>query len=107
MTMKAGRAFLTQAKGWMFTLFLMVLRYYADIPGRLKGSRSRRLTMGNALSGQLRWSMLERNIDLWLKSPMTELIEENGVVVGAVVDLDGTPVRVKEKRGVIIGAAGV
>ncbi len=106
MTMKEGRAFLTQAKGWMFTLVLMVLRYYADIPGRLKGSRSRRLTMGNALSGQLRWSMLERNIDLWLKSPMTELIEENGVVVGAVVDRDGSSVRIKAKRGVIIGAGG-
>lgn len=106
MTMKEGRAFLTQAKGWMFTAMMMALRYYLDIPGRLKGKRSRRLTMGNALVGQLRWSMLDRGIDLWLKSPLESLIEEGGVVLGAVIKKDGKSVRVRARKGVVIGAGG-
>lgn len=106
MTMKEGRAFLTQAKGWMWTAIMMALRYYLDIPGRMQGKRSRRLTMGNALIGQLRWSMIDRGIDLWLKSPLTELIEENGVVLGAVIEHKGKPLRVRARKGVIIGAGG-
>lgn len=106
MTMKEGRAFLTQAKGWMFTAILMALRYYLDIPGRLKGSRSRRLTMGNALIGQLRWTMMERNIDLWLSSPMVELIESEGEVLGAVISRNGSTTRIRARKGVIIGAGG-
>ncbi len=106
MTMKEGRAFLTQAKGWMFTAVMMALRYYLDIPGRLKGKRSRRLTMGNALIGRLRWTMLERGIDLWLKAPLESLIEENGVVLGAVINKDGKSIRVRARKGVVIGAGG-
>jgi len=106
MTMKEGRAFLTQAKGWMWIAVMMALRYYLDIPGRLKGSRSRRLTMGNALIGRLRWSMLERGIDLWLNTPLIELIEENGVVVGAVIEKNGQRLRVRTRKGVVIGAGG-
>jgi 3-oxosteroid 1-dehydrogenase len=106
MTMKEGRAFLTQAKGWMFTLALMLFRYYIDIPGRLAGKRSRRLTMGNALIGRLRWSMIEKGIDLWLESPMDSLIEENGEVVGAVIEHKGKKMRVRAKNGVVIGAGG-
>lgn len=106
MTMKEGRAFLTQAKGWMLTAIMMALRYYLDIPGRLQGKRSRRLTMGNALIGQLRWSMMERGVDLWLNAPMTELIEENGTVIGAVIVRDGKPQRIRARKGVVIGAGG-
>lgn len=106
MTMKEGRKFLTQAKGWLWTALLMMLRYYIDIPGRLKGKRSRRLTMGNALIGQLRWSMKEKGIDLWLKSPLQELIEEEGVVTGAVISHDGKNLRIKANKGVVIGVGG-
>jgi 3-oxosteroid 1-dehydrogenase len=106
MTMKEGRAFLTQAKGWMFTAMMMALRYYLDLPGRMQGKRSRRLTMGNALVGQLRWSMMERGINLWLNSPLTSLIEEQGVVLGAVVEHQGKSLRIRARKGVIIGAGG-
>lgn len=106
MTMKEGRAFLTQAKGWMLTAIMMALRYYLDIPGRLQGRRSRRLTMGNALIGQLRWSMMERGIDLWLKSPLVELIAENGEIVGAVVNREGKTLRIRARKGVVLGAGG-
>jgi 3-oxosteroid 1-dehydrogenase len=84
----------------------MALTYFLDIKGRMQGKRSRRLTMGNALIGQLRWTMLERGIDLWLKSPLLELIEENGAVVGAVVERDGRRMAIRTRKGVVIGAGG-
>ncbi|MCG8315332.1 MAG: FAD-dependent oxidoreductase [Pseudomonadales bacterium] len=106
MTMKEGRMFLTQAKGWVWMAIMMALRYYLDIPGRLKGPRSRRLTMGNALIGRLMWSMKDLGIDLWLNSALTELIEEDGVVTGAVIEKDGKRLNIKSKQGVVIGAGG-
>lgn len=106
MTMKEGRAFLTQAKGWKLIFIKMALSYFLDIKGRMQGKRSRRLTMGNALIGQLRWSMMERGIDLWLKSPLLELIEDNGAVVGAVVEKDGKKLQIRARKGVVIGAGG-
>ena len=106
MTMKEGRMFLTQAKGWLWVALTMVLRYYLDIPGRLKGKRSRRLTLGNALIGQLRWSMKELGVDLWLKSPLEELIEEDGVVTGAVIKRNGKSTRISARRGVVVGVGG-
>jgi 3-oxosteroid 1-dehydrogenase len=106
MTMKEGRAFLTQAKGWMFIFIRIMLMYFLDIPGRLQGKRSRRLTMGSALIGRLRWTMLDRGIDLWLKSPLVDLIHENGAVVGAVVEHEGRQVRVRARKGVVLGAGG-
>lgn len=106
MTMKEGRAFLTQAKGWKLIFIKMALQYFLDIKGRMQGKRSRRLTMGNALIGQLRWTMLERGIDLWLKSPLIELIEDQGAVVGAVVEQNGKRINVRARKGVVIGAGG-
>ena len=105
-TMKEGRMFLTQAPGWKTVAMMMAFRYFFDIIGRLKGKRSRRLTMGNALVGQLRWSMLEKGIELWLNSPMTELIIEEGVVTGAVVSKEGKTMRIKARNGVVIGSGG-
>ncbi len=106
MTMKEGRAFLTQAKGWKLIFMRMALSYFLDIKGRMQGKRSRRLTMGNALIGQLRWTMLERGIDLWLQAPLIELIEDNGAVVGAVVEKDGKKLQIRARKAVVMGAGG-
>ena len=106
MTMAEGRAFLTQADGWKTMLVKMMLGYFLDIPGRLKGKRSRRLTLGNALIGRLRKSMMDRDIPLWLNTAFKELIVEDGKVVGALVDQDGTERRIFAKKGVILGAGG-
>ncbi len=106
MTMAEGRSFLTQADGWKTTLTKMMLGYYLDIPARLKGKRTRRLTLGNALIGRLRWTMMDRNLPLWLNTPFRELITEGDRVVGAVVEKDGQPYRIKAKKGVIMGAGG-
>lgn len=107
MTMKEGRMFLTQAKGWMFTAMMMMARYYLDIGGRMKGKRSRRLTLGNALIGRLLWSANDMGVEKCLNTPFTEFITaDDGSVLGAVVEKEGKPYRIKARKGVVMGMGG-
>lgn len=67
----------------------------------------RMAAIGQSLAARLRLAMAERGIDLWLASPMTELLTAgDGSVVGAVVDKDGTPRRIGARGGVILAAGG-
>jgi 3-oxosteroid 1-dehydrogenase len=105
-TFSEGRSFLTQAPGWKLTAAKMMLRYYLDIPARLKGKRDYRLTLGNALVGRLLWSVRERNIPVYRETAFEKLIEKDGRVVGAVVSRDGKPEEISVSKGVILGAGG-
>jgi succinate dehydrogenase/fumarate reductase flavoprotein subunit len=63
--------------------------------------------IGQSLAARLRLAMKERGIPLWLDSPMTELITDvDGVVVGAVVERDGTAQRIRARGGVILATGG-
>ncbi len=73
---------------------------------RRKFHRDTKLHAGNALIGRLRLSLTERDVPLWLNSPATSLIQENGRVVGAVVERDGKTLRVRARQGVLLGAGG-
>ncbi|MFK0574124.1 FAD-binding protein, partial [Endozoicomonas sp.] len=106
MTMKEARVLLCRGNGFLLTNMKIMGRYYGDVFWRFKSKRDRYLTLGNALIAALRASMLDRNISLWLNSPMESLIEENGQVIGIVVNRDGKRLRVKARKGVIIGAGG-
>lgn len=105
-TISEARKFLTQQPGWRRQLIKIVLAYYLDIPGRIKGKRSRRLTQGHALVGSLYVSLKDKGGELWLQAPMTGLISENGVVTGATVERDGQPVTVHARSGVVLAAGG-
>ncbi|MFB4303864.1 FAD-binding protein [Actinomadura sp. NTSP31] len=63
-------------------------------------------TLGGSLVTRLRLTMRDLDIPLWLKSPITELVVEDDRVVGAVVDHDGTPRRVRARRGVLMATGG-
>ncbi|MFE9328091.1 FAD-binding protein [Nocardia sp. NPDC052278] len=63
-------------------------------------------TLGAALIARLRLTMRDLGIPMWLRSPITELIIEHGRVVGAVVERDGTPLRVRARRGVLLATGG-
>lgn len=69
-----------------------------------KGARS--LTMGQALSGRLRYAMLQADIPLWLNVPFKELIVEDERVVGAIVERDGKTLRIFSRKGVVLAAGG-
>ena len=78
-------------------------RHLADV---LRHGRGMTLTNGNALAGRLAKSALDLKIPMWLSSPVRELIMEGDAVRGAVVDRDGTPVRVTARHAVVLACGG-
>jgi succinate dehydrogenase/fumarate reductase flavoprotein subunit len=81
----------------------------ARVVGRLIGQRlrgHRPLTNGHSLVAQLLALNLEHNLPIWRESPLLELITEDGVVVGAVVEHDGRPQRIRAMRGVVLTTGG-
>jgi 3-oxosteroid 1-dehydrogenase len=62
--------------------------------------------MGNALAIGLRKGLQDAEVPVWFESELTELLIEDGRVVGAVLDREGTAVTVRAKYGVIITSGG-
>jgi 3-oxosteroid 1-dehydrogenase len=63
-------------------------------------------TTGRALVARMRMALKDAGVPLWLGAPMTELLVEDGRVVGAMVERDGQQVRVLARRGVVLAAGG-
>ncbi|MFT4519533.1 MAG: 3-oxosteroid 1-dehydrogenase [Halioglobus sp.] len=84
----------------------LLLRYLIDIPARLRREHDNRLALGPALVARLRRSLLDRDIPLWLDSPVKELIVEQGRVCGATVLHEGQTRVVRARRGVLLGTGG-
>lgn len=106
MTIPESRMMFTRARGWVGLMMRLMMRYVLDLPWRFKSRRDRFLAMGNSLVGMLRQSTLDRKIPIWLETPARELIMEDGRVVGALVEKNGTTLRIRAERGVILAAGG-
>jgi succinate dehydrogenase/fumarate reductase flavoprotein subunit len=78
-------------------------RYGID---RLSHHRGTRLVGGNALIARLYKTLLDRQVDIWLRASATQLITENGEVVGATVIRDNRILNVRARRGVVISTGG-
>ncbi|WP_372778972.1 FAD-binding protein [Litorivivens sp.] len=100
-----GAILLSKSPGWFKLVLKLAWEYFSDIPGRLKSRKSRRLTMGNALIGRLRRSLLDQQVPLWLNSPARKLLVEDGRVCGAVIEREGETVDVRAKA-VVLGSGG-
>lgn len=97
----------TRSKGWFGLTMKMILSWLVDIPWMMKTRIARRLCTGSAGIARLRLSMMDRDMPLWLNSPMKELItDESGRVIGALVDKHGTTVRVEARKGVVLASGG-
>ncbi|WP_414588777.1 FAD-dependent oxidoreductase [Scytonema sp. PCC 10023] len=83
-----------------------ILSQYIFNPSRLFARYDTRLTMGNALIGSLRLSLLNRNIPIWLNAPVKQLIIENKAVVGVEVEQNGKKLNIRTNKGVILAAGG-
>jgi 3-oxosteroid 1-dehydrogenase len=83
---------------WQMLLYM--LRYFK----RRRWGRDTKLCAGNALMGRLLLSLKERHVAMWLNTAVNELLIEDGGVIGAVLDKDGRPVRVRTHRGVVLAA---
>ncbi|MCM2318938.1 MAG: FAD-dependent oxidoreductase [Pseudomonas sp.] len=71
-----------------------------------KLGRGMTLTNGNALIGRLAKSAFDLNIPMWLSSPVQELIQDKGAVVGAKVLREGREVTIHAAHGVVLAAGG-
>jgi 3-oxosteroid 1-dehydrogenase len=92
--------------GWVKLAAKLVAKYALDVPARLRSMRDARLTMGNAGVARLYLSMQDRGIPLRLRCPMLDLIEENGEVIGVLVEEKGQQQRIRARKGVVLAAGG-
>jgi succinate dehydrogenase/fumarate reductase flavoprotein subunit len=81
----------------------LVGRYAID---RVRFGRGARLVMGNALIGRLYHSLLERGVPILTSTTPLRLIEEQGRVLGAVLENSSGPQEVRCRRGVILATGG-
>jgi len=84
----------------------LMLRYWLDIPSRLKGLSDDRIACGEALIARLRKTLMDRNIPLWLESPVVELIKEDGKIIGAVINKKGQMISIRARKGVLLATGG-
>jgi 3-oxosteroid 1-dehydrogenase len=68
--------------------------------------RPRRLTLGNALVGRLRRSLLDRDIPLWRGTSARGLVLQDQSVVGVEAERSGRSMRIAARRGVLLAAGG-
>jgi 3-oxosteroid 1-dehydrogenase len=96
-------------KGGLPAAWLMVRRlwqYYSNRRARRQGPRLTDVNLGAALIGRLRLSLMQRNVPLWLETPIRELVCESGRVVGAVVEHQRRTLCVQSRGGVLLAAGG-
>ncbi|SDH71476.1 FAD-dependent oxidoreductase [Pseudomonas panipatensis] len=106
MTMKEAQVLLCRRPGWVGLTLRILWRYWSDLGGRLRSRRDRFLTLGNALVGALRRSLMDRGVPLWLQSSLQSLIEEDGRVIGVEVQRNGRLLRVRARQAVVVAAGG-
>lgn len=106
MSIYEARLLMCKSPGWLGTMARLMANYWFDLPWRLQSKRDRSMTMGNALIGMLRRSLMDRGIPLWLNTPARELIVEEGRVVGVVAEREGRRIRIRAKKGVVLAAGG-
>jgi 3-oxosteroid 1-dehydrogenase len=68
--------------------------------------RRRMATTGAALVGRLRLALAEAGVDLWLSTPVTSIVSENGRVTGIEVERDGKTLKLEARSGVILATGG-
>ena len=81
----------------------------AQVMGRVATMlvRGRRLVgMGAALAASLLEVAQRLGVELWLSAPETELVVEDGAVVGVRTQHEGREVGVRATRGVVLGSGG-
>lgn len=81
----------------------------AQVVFRVVGSLARRrkdVGMGAAVTAALLEVALRLKVEVWLRSPLEELVVAEGRVTGVRTNRDGRPTRVRAVRGVVLGGGG-
>lgn len=74
------------------------------IRGKLSGAHYS--SLGEALIGRLRLSLMDEKGEVWLSTPFEDLIMDNGKVAGVVAVKDGKKIRIQAKSGVVLASGG-
>lgn len=101
-----GLCIAAQRPGWQLRLAALLLRYWTDVPWRLRTHRDRQLKLGAALTGGLRRAMSERGVPLLLKTRMRGLLRRDGRVSGILAEREGREIRIEAGHGVILACGG-
>ncbi len=78
-------------------------RYVFD---RMRYKRGTRLVLGNALAARLFKNLLDRRVAIRFNGKTRRLISEDGRACGLVVERDGSEVRVRASRGIVLAGGG-
>lgn len=98
------RLFYQIRQNWRGKAVLLKL-IWRMVKARVFGERM--AAIGQSLAARMRLALKQHGIPLWLNAPMTELITgDDGAVLGAVVERDGRPLRIRARHGVILASGG-
>ena len=81
----------------------------AKVGGRFFVAKSRKkklIAMGSALAAELLLGVRQAGVPLRLNTGLTDLLTENGRVVGVVAESNGERVELRARHGVILGSGG-
>src|SRR3546814_8565455 len=92
----------SRGAGWVWLTVKMLLKYWFDIGWRMKTPRDRRQVLGQGMVATLRYAMQQQHIPLQLDTGMESLIEQDGRVVGVVVEHNGKTLRYQAKHGELL-----
>jgi succinate dehydrogenase/fumarate reductase flavoprotein subunit len=81
----------------------LLARYLFD---RMRYPRGTRLTMGNALTARLFFSLRRRGVEILFNAPIAEVVYGNGRVTGAKIKAAGEEIDVKARKGVVLATGG-
>lgn len=106
-TQVEGQLLLGALPGWKTLFAKLFIKYIFDLPMRLLfGWKDRRLTMGNAGIARLILSCKDRDIPIWRNTSMSEIIFEDGRVIGIKASQGEKILNVKANKGVILASGG-
>ena len=88
------------------SLLYVAKRLAGNALDMLRHGRPMTLTSGNALAARLLKSARNLGVELWARAPAESLVVHDGRVTGALVQRDGTLVRVEARRGVVLACGG-
>ena len=74
---------------------------------RLRHNRGTRLVMGNALVGRLLYSLRGAAVPISFDTALSELVQEDGIVTGAVVEGPAGRRAIRARRGVVLATGGL
>ncbi len=108
LTVKVADSKALMAGGWPVARFMLrgLFSYYTNLRARRKGLVNTNFSLGAALAGRLRLSLMDREVPVWLDTPLQDLIDDGGRIVGALVEREGRPLRIQAKKGVLLAAGG-